>query len=67
MPIPIQLELDEADRVELATALGIHLGSLRNELVHTDDRSYRQDVRGRIERLERILGRLAPAAGRSSP
>ena len=57
----MELILDEEDTRELASALRLHLAELYTELVHTDDRAFRASLRGTIERLERIVARVAPA------
>lgn len=54
----MNLELTDEEARELATALGIRLVEMRTELVHTDDHTYRNDLRKSLERLERVAERL---------
>ncbi|WP_044967050.1 MULTISPECIES: hypothetical protein [Sorangium] len=63
----LHLELSEREADDTRTALSTRLVGMRDELVHTDDRAYRADLKATIERLEVVLGRLeamvaAPAA-----
>lgn len=54
----LHLELSEREADDTRTALSTRLMGMRDELVHTDDRAYRADLRATIERLEVVLGRL---------
>lgn len=54
----LYFELDEREAKDVRTALSIRLVGMREELVHTDDREYRADLKAAIERLEVVLGRL---------
>ena len=54
----IDLELSEREAQDLKTALSIRLVGMRGELVHTDDREYRKDLKAELERLEVVLQRL---------
>jgi hypothetical protein len=53
------LELSNTESEALRVALGIRLQQLQDELVHTDDRTYRRGVREAIEQLESVLARFA--------
>ena len=57
----VQLELSRRDAKELRTALSIRLVGMREELVHTDDREYREGLKAATERLEGVLARLEEA------
>jgi hypothetical protein len=64
----IQLELSETEARDLRTSLSIRLVGMREELVHTDNREYRADLRATLDRLEVVLRRLEqllPAAPRT--
>ncbi|WP_437955625.1 hypothetical protein WME76_29505 [Sorangium sp. So ce119] len=54
----LHFELDEREARDVRTALSIRLVGMREELVHTDDREYRADLKAAIERLEVVLRRL---------
>ncbi|WP_437905213.1 hypothetical protein WME95_44085 [Sorangium sp. So ce327] len=54
----LHLELSEREADDTRTALSTRLVGMRDELVHTDDRAYRADLKAMIERLEVVLGRL---------
>jgi hypothetical protein len=56
------LDLSDTERRGLAIALDAHLASLRNELVPTDDRAYRQMLRERLDMLERVAQRVTVLA-----
>lgn len=56
-----KIELDADDLELLHTALDRHLLVLREELVRTDDREYRQDLRDDMTRLEALFRRLDDA------
>ena len=61
------LELNEREARDLNTALAIRLVGMREELAHTDDRTYRADLRAAMERLEQVQARLERVlAGRAS-
>lgn len=54
----MNIELGAADLNLLHTALQRHLLVLREELVRTDDRQYRQNLRDDVNRLEQLFRRL---------
>ncbi|KYF52691.1 hypothetical protein BE08_12225 [Sorangium cellulosum] len=54
----LHFELGEREARDVRTALSIRLVGMREELVHTDDREYRADLKAAIERLEVVLRRL---------
>ena len=54
----MNIDLGRADLDLLHTALQRHLLVLREELVRTDDRQYRQSLREDVGRLEALFGRL---------
>lgn len=54
----LHFELSEREADDTRTALSTRLVGMRDELVHTDDRAYRADLKATIERLEVVLGRL---------
>ena len=54
----MNIDLGRADLDLLHTALQRHLLVLREELVRTDDRQYRQNLREDVGRLEALFGRL---------
>lgn len=54
----IVLELSETEARDLRTSLSIRLVGMREELVHTDNREYRDDLRATLDRLEVVLRRL---------
>jgi hypothetical protein len=61
------LELNDREARDLKTALAIRLVGMREELAHTDDRTYRADLRAAMERLEQVQARLEQVlAGRAS-
>ena len=62
----VRLDLDAADAKALRTALSIRLVGMREELVHTDDRDYREGLKAATERLEGVLARLEQAMGLSA-
>lgn len=62
----MRLDLDDCERMDLETALELQLRSLRDELVHTDDRDYRRSVRERLGRLEQVAKRITRAQGRTA-
>lgn len=51
----LHFELDEREAKDMRTALSIRLVGMREELVHTDNREYRADLKAAIERLEVVL------------
>jgi hypothetical protein len=53
-----ELKLSDREARDLRTALSIRLVGMREELVHTDDRAYREGLRDATERLEVVLQRL---------
>ena len=54
----MNIDLGRADLDLLHTALQRHLLVLREELVRTDDRQYRQSLREDVGPLEALFGRL---------
>ena len=54
----MNIDLNRADLDLLHTALQRHLLVLREEVVRTDDRQYRQSLREDVSRLEALFGRL---------
>jgi uncharacterized protein HemX len=50
----MQIEISEEQAWELRRALDLHLHRLEMELMHTDDRSYRQDLKKTINNLEAV-------------
>lgn len=59
----MNIELGSADLNLLHTALQRHLLVLREELVRTDDRQYRQNLRDDVNRLEQLFRRLEELRG----
>jgi hypothetical protein len=57
------LDLSPREAKDLKTALSIRLVGMREELVHTDDRAYRADLRATLDRLEVVLQRLEAVMG----
>ena len=61
----MMLNLTDEEARDLDTALLIYLDELQREVLHTDRRELRHDLRERLERLEGIKARLdALVAGR---
>jgi hypothetical protein len=54
----MQFDLSEEQAWELRRALDLHLHRLEVELVNTDDRSYRQDLRKTMGALEGVRRNL---------
>lgn len=52
----VELNLSELREVDVALAQRLH--ELRVELVHTDRRELRAELRERVERLERVQWRM---------
>ncbi len=50
----LTLPLTQPEALELANALELRLHTMMEELVHTDDRAYRSELRERFERLEEV-------------
>ncbi|WP_437763516.1 hypothetical protein WMF27_40555 [Sorangium sp. So ce281] len=63
----LHLELSEREADDTRTALSTRLVGMRDELVHTDDRAYRADLKATIERLEVVLGRLEAIVAAAAP
>jgi len=63
----IQLELSTREAKDLRVALSIRLVGMREELVHTDDRAYRADLKATLERLEVVFQRLEQIMAGSPP
>ena len=55
----MQLSLSDEQARELRQALDLHLKRMDAEIVHTDDRAYREDLERRYERLESVRRELA--------
>ncbi|HSP78507.1 MAG TPA: hypothetical protein VLQ93_08270 [Myxococcaceae bacterium] len=55
------LELTAEEARELKQLLDTALGELHDEIGHTDNRNYREMLRGRYQRLEQINRRLETA------
>jgi hypothetical protein len=53
-----QIELSDTEAEDLRTALSLRLLEMREELVRTDDREYRADLKATLERLEVVFQRL---------
>ena len=51
------LQLNDEEMAALNSLLRQEVQETRVELHHTDDRQYRQEVRHRLDILERLLGR----------
>ena len=64
---PVRLELEPGEAALLEEAIARVTHELLEELVRTTDRTYRSDLRVRVERLEsigaRLGGKLAGQAG----
>jgi hypothetical protein len=56
-----KLELSAEEAKDLKTALSVRLLGLREELVHTDHREYKEGLRVLIQRLEAVLRHLEEA------
>jgi hypothetical protein len=56
----LDLKLDAHEASDLLIALEEHLHSLRVELASADSREFRDQLRGRLDRLEAIASRLRP-------
>jgi hypothetical protein len=54
----VNLQLSDVEARDLRTSLSIRLVGMREELVHTDNREYRDDLRENLDRLEGVLARL---------
>ena len=54
----MNIELSEADVHEVAVALSEHADELMKEIVHSDQRRYREELKKRYERLEQLIARL---------
>ena len=55
--ITLTLTADEA--IDLANALDLRLNEMMGELVHTDNREYKAELRSRYETVERVKLQLA--------
>jgi hypothetical protein len=60
-----QLDLTEREQEVLRDALESYLRELHEEIVHTDAREMRDDLKAQQKTLEAVLGRLA--AGTAKP
>jgi hypothetical protein len=58
----VTLELSEMDVEEVTEALQSEQRQLLDELAHADSRAYRAMLRGKAERVERLLLRFEQAA-----
>jgi hypothetical protein len=58
----MMLTMAEEERRDLTEVLDGHLREMLLEIARTDDRDYRDDLRRRYERLERVHTRLCEAA-----
>jgi len=61
-----QLDLTEREQEVLRDALGSYLRELREEIVHTDAREMRDDLKQQQKTLEDVLARLAAGAPKPS-
>lgn len=52
------LLLNDIEARELGVALSIYLEELKNELVHTEMRDYKKDLKARLGNLEQVQMRL---------
>jgi hypothetical protein len=59
----MDIELSHEELRDLFQALDHQLRALRQELVHTDDRSMRHELREDLDRVERLRARLDQRAG----
>jgi hypothetical protein len=50
----MQIDISEEQARELRRALDLHLHRLEIELVHTDNRSYRQGIKKTMDSLEAV-------------
>ena len=57
----MKIELTDVECRDLVEVIDARRRELQNELVHTDDRAYRQELRAVVERLEALEARLAQA------
>ena len=55
----ITLTLTPDEAVDLANALDLRLHEMIDELVHTDNREYKSELRSRYETVERVQRQLA--------
>jgi hypothetical protein len=62
----MHLTLSPQEQRDLKEALDRLTLELREELVHTDDRAYRRELRDWLERLERLDARLNGSEQRPS-
>lgn len=53
------LLLNDIEARELGVALNIYIEELKNELVHTEMRDYKKDLKTRLGHLEQVQMRLA--------
>jgi hypothetical protein len=56
--VSMMLLLSETEARELGTALVIYLDQLQREVMHTDDRDFKKDLKSRLEHLEDVKSRL---------
>jgi len=67
------IELSDEDVHDVLEVIDYRLNELQDELVHTDDRAYRQDLRAASNRLDHLrqrlhhLARNVPERERPSP
>jgi hypothetical protein len=62
----LDLKLDTREANDLLIALEEHLHGLRVELASADSREFRDQLRGRLDRLEAIVARLRPATSQAA-
>jgi hypothetical protein len=63
----LDLKLETREANDLLIALEEHLHGLRVELASADSREFRDQLRGRLDRLEAIASRLRPNSGVQAP
>jgi len=61
----MMLELTHREAVDLQEALAAWLRDFRDEVIHTDDRDVRADLKQTYERLESLRQKIAQAAQQS--
>ncbi len=63
----MRLELDETELTALQGALRMRLAEMMRELVRTDQRPYRQELKGDVRALEVLLVRCERLAEQGPP
>jgi hypothetical protein len=61
-----QLDLSDEETQELCIALETRLKAMLDELVHTDDNAYRDDLHRSLDRLEKIAEKVGYSIPRPS-